>query len=290
MVEAGATSYVVKSSHPSELVDAVLRSARGERVLAPVVSSGVIEGLTSRIAASCRAELEHRHLVDRITQVLHARAFAPAFQPIVRLDTREVMGYEALTRFSAEPARGPHEWFADADAAGLAGELELATARSALESHRLGSYQGFLSLNVSPPTLGRLAELLRPIGGEGIVVEITEHAPIDDYAQVAARLAELRELGVRIAVDDAGAGFASLRHTLQLEPDLLKLDVSLTQGVDVDDRRRALAAGLVGFAAQLGATVVAEGIEREAELETLRGLGVAWGQGYLLGRPEQVRR
>jgi EAL domain-containing protein (putative c-di-GMP-specific phosphodiesterase class I) len=290
MVEAGATSYVVKSSHPDELVDAVLRSARGERVLAPVVSSGVIDGLTNRIAASKRADLDRGQLVDRIKDVLHTHAFSPVFQPIVRLDTREVVGYEALTRFSGEPRRGPHEWFADAAAAGMAEELELAAARSALEAFRSAAIDGFLSLNISPPTLARLTELLGSIDGTGIVVELTEHAPIDDYDEVAARLRTLRALGVRVAVDDAGAGFASLRHTLQLTPDLLKLDVSLTQGVDTDERRRALAAGMVGFAAELEATVVAEGIEQEAELETLRALGVAWGQGYLLGRPEPVTR
>ena len=136
---------------------------------------------------------------------------------------------------------------------------------------------------------GNLGELTDGLRSEWLVVEITEHSAIDDYSVLTPVLAALRALGIRIAVDDASAGFASLRHALQLEPDSIKLDVSLTKGIDHDRKRRTLAAGMISFAAELGAEIVAEGIEEDAELATLRELGVTYGQGYLIGRPAPLR-
>jgi EAL domain-containing protein (putative c-di-GMP-specific phosphodiesterase class I) len=108
---------------------------------------------------------------------------------------------------------------------------------------------------------------------------------IDDYDTLRLWLDALGDRGVRLTVDDAGAGFASLRHTLQLSPDFIKLDISLIRGIDADRRRQALATGLIGFADELGAAIIAEGIETQAELETLRNLGVRYGQGYFLANP-----
>ena len=116
-------------------------------------------------------------------------------------------------------------------------------------------------------------------------MEITEHEPVEDYLMLAAALAELRGLGARVAIDDAGAGFASLRHTLQLSPDILKLDVSLTRGIDEDRAKRALAASLITFARETEMAIVAEGIETPAELDTLLELGVPFGQGFHLAAP-----
>lgn len=137
---------------------------------------------------------------------------------------------------------------------------------------------------LAPGTL----ELLTAVAPERIVVELTEHSEVTDYAALTRRLAALREAGVRLAVDDTGAGFASLRHILQLHPDLIKLDLALTRDVDTDPARRALAAALVTFGDEIGASVVAEGVETSGELTVLRDLRVDAAQGYYLGRPQPL--
>jgi EAL domain-containing protein (putative c-di-GMP-specific phosphodiesterase class I) len=129
-----------------------------------------------------------------------------------------------------------------------------------------------------------LPAVLEPFGPR-IVVEITEHEAVEDYAALVRSLDTLRGLGCRVAIDDAGAGFASLRHTLQLAPDIVKVDISLTRDIDSDRGRRALASALISFADEMGMTIVAEGIESQAELDTLRELGVIYGQGYFLAEP-----
>jgi EAL domain-containing protein (putative c-di-GMP-specific phosphodiesterase class I) len=145
----------------------------------------------------------------------------------------------------------------------------------------------YLSLNASHRT-AMSPELVRTLEGhstERIVVEITEHESVDDYEGLGAALGLLRTLGIRVAIDDAGAGFASLRHILDIRPDMIKLDVGLTHGIDRDPGRRALAAALISFGEQMDVEIVAEGIETLEEMEMLRGLGARYGQGYYLGRP-----
>lgn len=121
-------------------------------------------------------------------------------------------------------------------------------------------------------------------------MEITEHAPVADYDALVKPLAELRARGGRLAVDDVGAGFASLRHILRLAPDVIKLDISLTRHVDSDPAVRALAAALIALASELGLSVVSEGIETRQELDALRSLGVLSGQGFYLGRPVPIEQ
>jgi EAL domain-containing protein (putative c-di-GMP-specific phosphodiesterase class I) len=117
------------------------------------------------------------------------------------------------------------------------------------------------------------------------VLEITEHEAVEDYDDLVDALAPLRSLGAKVAIDDAGAGFASLRHTLRIAPDIVKLDMSLTRDIDGDRAKRALAAALVSFASEMGFALVAEGIETAAELTTVRELGVGYGQGFFLAEP-----
>jgi EAL domain-containing protein (putative c-di-GMP-specific phosphodiesterase class I) len=121
--------------------------------------------------------------------------------------------------------------------------------------------------------------------GNRLVLEMTEHAVVEDYDALQAALAQLRRFGIRVAVDDAGAGFASLRHILSLVPEFIKLDRSLTSGIDSDLPKRALARGLISFAQEIGTSVIGEGVETASELEALRELGVGFAQGYYLGRP-----
>jgi EAL domain-containing protein (putative c-di-GMP-specific phosphodiesterase class I) len=284
MLRAGAVSYVVKGGEIEEVIETLLRSARGESILSAEVSSGVIEELASHLERRHLEEREQGQLLERIRRVVY-EGFELAFQPIVDLRESRTIGVEALSRFSGEPTQSPDLWFADAERVGLRAELELAAARAAVARLEHVEEGVFLSLNLSPETLPSFGDLADEVGPGRLVVEITEHAAIEDYDAVGEHLARLRERGARVAVDDAGAGFASLRHALQLSPDFIKLDVSLTHGIDNDRRRHALAAGLIGFADELGAAVVAEGIETRAELDTLRELGVQFGQGYFLSAP-----
>ena len=118
-----------------------------------------------------------------------------------------------------------------------------------------------------------------------IVLEVTEHTSVPDYEKLTAVLQPLWQQGVRIAVDDAGAGYSSLRHILDLQPDLIKLDIGLTRSIDLDPARRALASALIGFARETGSQIIAECVETASELDALRKLGVERAQGYYLGRP-----
>lgn len=247
-----------------------------------------------RFAGLIGVMLEQRVLAERaaeqtcarLSEVIAGRRSGIACQPIVDLSTGAVLGYEALSRFPA-PATCPTGWFEDAHRVDKGVELELLAVELALAGLPKLPAQAYLSLNVSPCTIlsGALAVRLGDAPPERLVLELTEHAPIGEYPAIAAALADLRRAGLRLAIDDAGSGYASFRHILQLQPDFIKLDQSLIHGIDLAPGRRALAAALTGFARDTGCDVVAEGVETDAELAVLRSLGVKAGQGYLLGRP-----
>ncbi len=226
-------------------------------------------------------------ITERIAGMIASGGFHPVFQPIVDLETNQTVGFEALTRFTVGDP--PDRVFADAARVGLGGELEAATLVSALRDAARLPPGPWLSLNVSPALMaeygvlaGLLAHYPRPI-----VLEITEHDLIDDYAPLHATM---RRLGpnVRLAVDDAGAGVANFRHLVDLRPDFVKIDAGLIRGANADFSRQALIVGLAHFAVTAGAHVVAEGIETSAERETVQRLGVTLGQGFLLARPAPV--
>jgi EAL domain-containing protein (putative c-di-GMP-specific phosphodiesterase class I) len=214
------------------------------------------------------------------------------FQPICQLSDGKVTGVEALSRFSSEPLRSPDLWFKDAADVGLAESLELIAIRKAIAAAAVLPPHLTVSLNVSPAVAiaGRLADALSAFDPARTIVEVTEHDMIPDYQALIDALAPLRAKGVRIAIDDAGAGYSSLRHVLMLRPDIIKFDISITRGVDSDPMRRAMAAALAEFARHTGTKIVAEGIETPAELDVLKALGVEKGQGYLFGRPMDPER
>lgn len=217
-----------------------------------------------------------------------------AWQPIIDLRDGMTLGVEALARFESRPPRPPDLWFAEAAEAGLGVDLErVVLAAAAHQRHDLprGAY---LSLNVTPEALTHdiVAWLIDTIPSEELVIEVTEHVAVTDYVDLRAALADVRERGVRLAVDDAGAGWSSLRHILRLSPDVIKLDASLTNQVGSEQVHDALVQALVTFSADVGADLIAEAIETPSTLDGLRSIGVWAGQGYLFaapGRPEDLR-
>jgi len=260
MLAAGAYNYLVKGTSPKALVEAIRSSVDGQARL------------------SAQEEQIREFLVEGLECV---------FQPIATLETGEVVGFEALARFESQPPRSPGAWFAEATTLGWALDLEIAAVEAAIASVDRLPPAAFVALNVSPASIvsPRLLETVERIPPRRVVVEMTEHAPIADYPTLRSVLTALRANGARLAVDDVGAGHASLRHILQLEPDLIKLDVSLTREIDRQPKQQALARALVTFAREVDATVIAVGIETAQEMAVMRDLGVPLGQGYYLGRP-----
>jgi PAS domain S-box-containing protein len=252
-------------------------------VLAPTTGELLGWSGTARVLTNAR----HRRA---ITDILRTGDLTIAFQPIVDLTTGSLLGVEALSRFPSRPDATPDVVFAEATNAGLGLDLELLAVRRALSEARLLDVGLYVSINVSPPVLAN-ASLLDALQASGVdlkrvVIEVTEHASIADYTLLTGPRQRLKDLGVRLAIDDAGAGYSSLRHIVALSPDMIKIDRALIADVGEDRARRALVMAVVMFAMEIdGTTVVAEGVETESELEALKSLGVDAGQGYLLGRP-----
>jgi EAL domain-containing protein (putative c-di-GMP-specific phosphodiesterase class I) len=219
-----------------------------------------------------------------VAQVLADNLLEMVLQPIVELDSGRIVGVEALSRFPADSNRSTEGWFALASAAGLGVELEAAALRRAVTVLPDLPDDVYLSVNLSPRALmsAELQAILSDTPLHGVVLEITEHARVPDYGALADVLQPFRTRGARVAVDDTGSGFASLRHVLRLEPEIVKLDSSLTHHIDSDAVLRALGYTLKAFAGAIGAETVAEGIENERELYALRFLGVPYGQGFFL--------
>jgi PAS domain S-box-containing protein len=262
----------------SDWLDAVDRMA--ERLPALIEFAAITATLLGGAVAERRAAAE---LEAQMHTVIDDGAFYPVFQPIVELSTGEVRGYEALTRFL--DGTPPDVRFEQAAQLGAGLALESATLEAIFEAADHLPPGPWLNVNISPELVlaGGLEKLL-PTGAREVVLEITEHQAISDYGSFRAAVEPLRNR-VKIAVDDAGAGFASLRHIVELAPSMVKLDRSLIAGIDRDPAREAVVAGMVRFAQAAGLALLAEGIETQEELAMLRRLGVQLGQGFLLGRP-----
>ncbi len=248
---------------------------------------------------------------ERVQEVLERCAFKLVFQPIFDLDSGALFGAEALVRFDAAaasdagpaPTTGgapderlaseggrawvPGEWLASAHAVGLGVELEVAIVEKAITHLERLPPGALLTVNAGPTALASssLAAALGCTDRTRVVIELTEQSPVHDYARLARAISGLRGAGARLAIDDAGAGFASLMHIVKLAPDFIKLDRQLTSGIELDPVRRSLAQSLVRFADETGAAFIAEGIENVEELSILRDLGIRYGQGFLLARP-----
>lgn len=268
------------SPHPNKSLND--RDLQIMRVFAEVAAHQINDELEAE-----RALQSSRHSIE---QVIEQQLFTVLYQPIFRFQPYELRGFETLCRFSAQPYRSPDVWFKEADAAGLGVRLELVVLQKALQALHELPEKIFVSINASPDTIvsGQLSALLEPYPKHRVVLEVTEHAKVKDYDALLAAMRPLRQSGIRLAIDDAGAGYSSFQHIIRLNPDIIKLDMSLTRAVDKDLGRQALASALSFFARSTGSEIVAEGIESESEFATLPTLGVTKGQGYLLGRPAEL--
>lgn len=245
-------------------------------------------GISQLLGSDALDELRLSALAAGVYQRLGSRDIEPVFQPILSVKTGRLVGAEALSRFPGSD-RNPEQWFVGAAEVGLAVELELAALQIALAAAIRLPADIYVSVNVSPATLDRPALLeavtRADIAPDRIVLEVTEHATIEDYGSLLPAIEALRAAGVRIAVDDAGAGYASFRHVLRLAPEFIKLDRSLVSNIHSNRAQRALAAAVVAFGLEMQATIIAEGIETNEELRCMQSLGIDAAQGYLFGRP-----
>ncbi len=221
----------------------------------------------------------------RLQPVMSAGGPTVVLQPIVALDSGLRVGAEALSRFPPDWGKAPDEVFAEAASIGAGTALELLAFRGA--AAHLWSVDGYVAINFSPATLlnDQCRELLADLPADRVVVELSEHDPVGDYDQLSAAIAPLRDAGMRLAIDDVGAGFSSLRHIVVTAPDVIKLDRSIVAGVGADDVLRKLVRSLVEFGHGCGAQIVAEGVETASDAVRLRDLGVDYGQGWYFGRP-----
>lgn len=235
------------------------------------------------ISPDLAADVADRREVE---QVLETEAIDIVLQPIIDLRTGRPDGVEALARFAGHP---PDAMFARAHRVGLGVDLELLAVRRAMHLiDRLPAHLS-LSVNVGPATIisGRLAHELVVADPSRLIIELTENVRLDVLDE--STLGRLRRDGMRLAIDDTGAGWAGLTEILRLRPDVIKLDRALTTGVGQDVVRTTLAEAIVRFSRTIGARVTAEGIETPGDLHALRRIGVPLGQGWILGRPVPVR-
>ena len=291
MLASGATSYITKDASFDDIVDAIVRSVDGDALLSRTVTKHVVTELGARLEREHGRAEDRREKERRIRRLLEGgEGLTMAYQPIVALSSGVIVGVEALARFASGPQRTPDRWFAEAVEIGLGTELQVLAVSRALPVLDQLPDEVCLGVNVDPTTAVSpgFAEAVERWPAERIVIELTEHAPPNDYPSLRETLDGFRRSGMRIAVDDAGAGFASLKHILELSPDIIKLDISIVRDIDTVASHRALAAALKGFAREIGTELVAEGVETAEEALALDALGIRLMQGYYLARPGPI--
>lgn len=236
-------------------------------------------------------EAERRHRADlertaRLLDLVVDDGLVTVLQPIVAISTGRTVGFEALSRFPTL-GTGPAEVFAEARHLGIGPQIELKAAEAALDHVSLLPSGTYLAINLGPETIASdgCLDLLAEIEPGRIIVEVTEHAVVDDYDRLLHASRALKECGVRLAIDDVGTGYSGLDRMLRTQPDLLKLDGALVSGADTDPAKQAIIAALQTYAARIGTDIVAERVETPAEHATLSILGVAYGQGYHYAKP-----
>ncbi len=241
--------------------------------------------MTLRAPQQAEEAAQNDRMRQLVKQLCEPGAITTVVQPVVRPGDQVIVGYEALARMSIEPAHPPDWWLDRAEEVGLRRQLEIACLAAIAHLGPIPE-ERLLFINMSPSTLADPAALALVSSLPGrVVVELTEQEAVIDYAELRAHLTRWLSRGLQVAIDDAGAGYSSLRHVIELSPDFLKLDRELVRGIDQDRTRRALVRSVLAFAREVGTSVIAEGIETSKELEVLRDAGVNLVQGYLLARP-----
>jgi PAS domain S-box-containing protein len=290
MLRAGALAYVVKGAPVEEVLATIVQVFLGQSTLSPTVARTVVHELAGQLEKEETEARARREKRERLRNGLATGKLGVVYQPVVRLSDGRTVGYESLARFADPGHESPKEWFDDAREVGLTAELEFASVRQALASLGDVPVETWLSVNLSPASIliPEFEHLISHQLAKRLVIEITEHAPVDDYGDLAVALQGFRAAGGRVAVDDVGAGYSSLHHILELGPDFIKLDVVLARDIETDAKRRALASCLAVFAQSLGITAIAEGVETAGQLQGLSALGIQHGQGYFLARPGPI--
>ncbi len=237
------------------------------------------------IEPGIRARATRTEIEARLLPIVAGGGPLVVLQPIVELATGNRVGAEALARFPAEWDKAPDVCFAEAHTVGLGDRLEIQALLGAAE--HLASVTGYIAMNVSPATLltAECTAMLDGLPLDRVLLELSEHDKVEDYAALAAVLAPLRARGLRLAIDDVGAGFSSLRHIVVTSPDVIKIDRTIVDGCSHDPVLSTLVNSLVYFGHGCNAMVVAEGIETAADAAKLLELGVDYGQGWYFGRP-----
>lgn len=237
-------------------------------------------------ASPCDAQTPLR-VRQSLSDIIERAAFDIVFQPIIDLNTREVRGVEALARFSGEVGDSPELVIAEAMRAGVSAELDTVILQRALSQRDSLPRGCYVSVNIAPTSLlsPHFLDALGRYDGLGLILEITEHDKVPADPRVDNTLGLLRNRGIKIAFDDVGTGYSGLSQILRIRPDYLKLDMSLVSGLQEDSAKRSLASALYNFSREIGAKLIAEGIESEDEAFALRMLGISLGQGFHLGRP-----
>jgi EAL domain-containing protein (putative c-di-GMP-specific phosphodiesterase class I) len=249
----------------------------------------------ARCDAALEAGLIARERAEQIRGLILGEKLVTRYEPIVELASGEALGFEALTRGpEGGPLYTPERLFAQAAEADLTFELDCLCRRVAFENSSCLPRRKKLFLNCLPASIGDpnlrgeglLANLDKyQLGPDELVIEISERESIENFAIFREVRDVYRELGVQIAVDDAGAGYASLEAIMEIAPDYMKADMTLVRGIDTDPPRREVLNGLRGVAERIGAEVIAEGIETDEELRVVRELDIRYGQGFIFGPP-----
>ena len=254
---------------------------------------GVLRAFAALAVEQIESNLDNdyrfQRIDKRITKLIGDRAMQIHQQPIHSIKTGKPVGLECLARFPDAMMRGPDKWFEEAAEIGRGLELELLAVECALDSLKHVPNDVYVSVNASPDTImsGALHQVLERAGKKNLVVEVTEHQEVGDYAALKKALQPISKYA-RIAIDDVGSGYAGLRHLVDLGPDMLKLDMTLTRDIHQDLARCALVGAMVRFAEAIGSKLIAEGVEYAEEAEVLTKLGVEYGQGFYYAKPMPV--
>jgi EAL domain-containing protein (putative c-di-GMP-specific phosphodiesterase class I) len=282
-VEYGALRYLIKPVSTAELEEVVARAVRLHQMAR--IKREALEMFRT----------EGKHLGDRAgLEVRFAAALRTlwiAYQPIVSWSKRSTFAYEALVRNEEPTLRSPPDLFEAAERLGRTQDLGRTVRARVADTLDRDPVAGLLFINLHAMELAddSLISPDAPLSRHAsrVVLEITERAPLEQIRDASRRVAQLRALGYRIAVDDLGAGYAGLTSFAHLEPDVVKVDMSLIRGIDLSPMKQKLLGSIVDLCRDLGIEIIAEGVETPAERDALVRVGGDLCQGYLFARPEK---